>query len=207
MRLRMESRYGGTGLDVVTFSDDFAGMERKSCFRGTRSRQQAQFLAALDGLGAAGGSELVEGAGTVCLDGIFGNEKLRGDFAIAEPAGDQGEDFELAGRNAKGLLLGRIRSEGFEGGGFRGDKHFLDYDRFADDFTTPRDAEAEPDAEGREEDGDESAVELDGVLDDDEAVLGVLEGGDEEAADETEDEDVALHDGAAKKYIPAHVQT
>jgi hypothetical protein len=42
------------------------------------------------------------------------------------------------------------------------------------------------------------------VLDDDEAVFGVLEGGDEEAADETEDENVALHDGVVKKYIPAY---
>jgi hypothetical protein len=31
------------------------------------------------------------------------------------------------------------------------------------------------------------------VLDDDEAIFGVLEDGDEETADETEDEDVALH--------------
>jgi hypothetical protein len=38
------------------------------------------------------------------------------------------------------------------------------------------------------------------VLDDDEAVFGVMEGGDEEAADKTEDEDVALHDGVMKKY-------
>jgi hypothetical protein len=38
------------------------------------------------------------------------------------------------------------------------------------------------------------------VLDDDEAVFGVLEGGDEEAADETEDEDMAPHDGVLKKY-------
>jgi hypothetical protein len=38
------------------------------------------------------------------------------------------------------------------------------------------------------------------VLDDDEAVFGVLEGGDEEDAGETEDEDVALHDGIVKKY-------
>jgi len=88
--------------------------------------------------------------------------------------------------------------------GFRGDKHFPHHDRLADGFATARDAEAEPDAEGREEDGDERAVELDGVLDDDEAVFGVLEGGDEEAADETEDEDVALHDGVVKKYIPAY---
>jgi len=62
-------------------------------------------------------------------------------------------------------------------------------------FATARDPQAEPDAEGREEDGDQRAVELDGVLDDDEAVFGVLEGGDEEAADKTEDEDVALHEG------------
>ncbi len=167
----------------------------KSCFRVTRSRQEAQFFAALDGLGAAGGSELVEGAGTVCLHGVFGNEKLCGDLAIAEAAGDQGEDFELSSRDAEGLLVGRIGSEGFEGGGFRGDKHFPHHHRFADGFATARDAEAEPDAEGREEDGDKRAVELDGMLDDDEAVFGVLQGGDEEAADQTEDEGVALHDG------------
>ena len=204
LRVRMESPCGVTRPDVVILFDDFAGMERKSCFRVTRfrlsdqtyvgrslvSRQETQFFAALDGLGAAGGSELVEGAGTVSLDGVFRNEKLRGDFAIAEAAGDQGEDFEFACRDAEGLLAGGIGSEG--GGGFRGDEHFFHHHRFANDFAsggfaTARDPKAEPDAEGRKEDGDERAVELDGVLDDDEAVFGVLEGGDEEAADETED--------------------
>jgi hypothetical protein len=175
-------------------------MERKSCFRVTPSRQEAKFFAALDGLGAAGGSELVKGAGTVCLDGIFGNEKLCGDLAIAEAAGDQGEDFELSWGDAEGSLVGCIGCEGFESGGFRGDKHFPHHDRFADGFATARDAEPEPDAEGREEDGDEPAVELDGVLDDDEAVFGKLEYGDEEAADETEDENVAPHEGVVKKY-------
>ena len=87
---------------------------------GDASRQQAQFFAALDGLGAAGGSELVEGAGTVGLDGVFGNKKLGGDLAIAEAAGDQGEDFELARRDAEGLLLRRIRSEGYEAGASAG---------------------------------------------------------------------------------------
>ena len=88
-----------------------------------------------------------------------------------------------------------IRSESVWGGSVRRDKHVLPHDRFADRFAIARDAEAEPDAEGREEDGDERAVELDGVLDDDEAVFSVLEGGDEEAADQTKDEDVAPHDG------------
>jgi hypothetical protein len=34
-----------------------------------------------------------------------------------------------------------------------------------------------------------------------------LEGGDEEAADETKDENVALHDGVVKKYSPAYPPT
>ncbi len=171
-------------------------MERKSCLRATLLRQQAQFFAALDGLGTASGSELVEGAGAVCLDGIFGDEKLRGDLAIAEASGDQCEDFELARRDAEGLLAGRVGSEG--GGDCGGDKHFLHHDRFPNGFVAARDAEAKPDAEGRKEDGDERAVKFDGVLDDDEAVFGVLEGGDEETADETEDEDVALHERLCK---------
>ena len=74
----------------------------------TRSRsvlgQEAQFLAALDRLGAAGSPELVEGARAVGLDRVFGNEKLRGDLSIAEAAADQGENFELACRDAEGLL-------------------------------------------------------------------------------------------------------
>ena len=144
----------------------------------------------------------------MCLDRVFGNEKLGGDLAIAEAAGDQGEDFELARRDAEGLLTGCIGSErgrvgSNRGGGFGGDKYFLHHDRFPnrfpDGFATARDAEAQPDAEGREEDGDERAVNFDGVLDDDEAVFGVLEDGDEKAADETEDEDVAPHDGGCEE--------
>ena len=143
----------------------------------------------------------------MCLHGIFRNEKLRGDLAIAVAAGDQGENFELARRDAESLLAGRIGSEGDfllgGGGDFRGDKDFFDHDRFVDDFAAAGDAKAEPDAEGCKENGDECAVELDRLLDDDKTVFGVLEGGDEEAADEAEDEGVALHDGVVKKYISA----
>ena len=52
LRVRMESLCGVTGSDVVSLSDDFAGMEPKSYFRVTRSQQEAWFFAALDGLGA-----------------------------------------------------------------------------------------------------------------------------------------------------------
>ena len=163
------------------------------------SRQEAQFLAALNGLGATGGSELLEGARTVRLDGVLGNEKLRGDLAIAEATGNQGKNFELACRYAEGLLVGRIGREGSNGGGFCGDKHFSHHG-FSGGLAPARNAQPEPDAQGCEEDGDERDVDLDGVLDDDEAVFGVLEDGDEETADETKDEDVALHDGVMKKY-------
>jgi hypothetical protein len=44
---------------------------------------------------------------------VFSETKLRGDLAIAEAAGDQGEDFELACRDAEGLLVGRILSNSF----------------------------------------------------------------------------------------------
>ena len=79
-----------------------------------------------------------------------------------------------------------------------GHKHLPHHDRFPDSFpdnlATARDAQPEPDAKAREQNGDQRAIELEGVLDDDEAVFGVLKRGDEGAADETEDEDVALHD-------------
>ena len=81
-----------------------------------------------------------------------------------------------------------------------GHKHLLHHHRFLDGVTAARDAQSEPDAEGREKEGDQRAVELDGVLDDDEAVFGVLEGGDKEATNESEDEDVPLHDRVVKKY-------
>ena len=110
------------GADVVILSDDFAGIERKSCFRVTRqipsrSRQQAQFFAALDRLGAAGRSQLVVRPGTMGLDGVFGNEKLVAISRLLKPRAIRVKNFELAWRDAEGLLLGRIGSEGFDGPG------------------------------------------------------------------------------------------
>lgn len=182
-----------------------------SCFRvifekwrGNRPfglRKEAEFFAALDGLGAAGGSEFVESAGAVGLDGVFGDKELGGDLPIAEAARDQGKDFELACCDAEALLA---RCVGSEGDRSRGGNHDLSHDHgfpsgFADGFAGAGDAQAEPDAEGGKEDGDQRSVKLNRVLEDHETVFGVLEDGDEEAADDTEDEDVPPHDGW-KKY-------
>jgi hypothetical protein len=84
-------------------------MGLKSCFWVTRSWQQAEFLGAMHGLGAARGSELVKGAGAVGLDGILGNEQLIRNLAIAAAAGDEGEDFEFAVGDPEPPLLGQVR--------------------------------------------------------------------------------------------------
>lgn len=140
------------------------------------------------------------------FDGVFGDEELGGDLAVAEAAGDEVEDLELAWGDAEGLLAGGVGGEGWGVfGGRCGDEDFFDDDSFADGLAgllaAAGDAEAEPDAEGGEEEGDEGAVELDGVLDDEEAVLGVLEDSDEETADDAEEEDVTLYGGVGEKYI------
>ncbi len=49
------------------------------------------------------------------LDGVFGNEKLHRDLAIAEAAGDQGQDFELACCDADGLLVASYWEQKFWG--------------------------------------------------------------------------------------------
>ena len=95
------------------------------------------------------------------LDGVLADEEAIGDLAVAETLGDEGEDFELARGDAEGVELGLVEGEGFGGDSF-------DDDRLAG-FG---ELDAEPDAEAGEEDGDECAVDLEGVLDDEELVLG-----------------------------------
>ena len=119
------------------------------------------------------------------FDGVFADEEAGGDFAVAESLGDEGEDFELARGDAEGVELGSVEGEG--GGGIRGDEDFAE-----DDFLARfGELDAQPDAEAGEDDGDESGVDLEGVLDDEELVLGPAEDGDEDAADEAEEQYVA----------------
>jgi hypothetical protein len=189
-------RYGGP--DVITLLDDFAAVQRKSCFRMTQSWQQTEFLATLNGLGPPRCAELAKGAGTMGLYRVLGDEELSGDLAIAEAAGDEAEDFKLAGGNADALLLACVQGKSRSWLRDRersGDGHFSHHYR----LPSARDAEAEPDADGSEENGNECSVELERMLDYDESVFGVLECDDEDAADKTEGQDVALHPASLAK--------
>jgi hypothetical protein len=128
----------------------------------------------------------------VGLDGVLADEEAGGDLAVAEALSDEGEDFELARSDAEGVELGLVEGEGSWGGLLvwrGGDQDFAEDDFFAG-FG---ELDAEPDAEAGEEDGDDGAIDFEGVFDDEELVLRPTEDGDEDAADEAEDEDVALH--------------
>ena len=110
------------------------------------------------------------------LDGVFTDEQAVSDFAVGKTGGDQAEDFEFTGRDGQFGEAGRVGGEGRGGGPGRMRSERL---RFA-----TGDGETEPDAECGEDGGDESAVILEGMLEDEEAVLGEFENGDEHTADE-----------------------
>ena len=119
------------------------------------------------------------------FDGVLADEEAAGDLAVAEALSDEAEDFELARGDAEGVELGLIEGEG--GWRIGGDEDFAEHDLLAG-FG---ELDAEPDAEDDKDDSDDGAIDFEGVLDDEELVLEPAENGDEDAADEAEDEDVA----------------
>src|ERR1700761_1647563 len=94
----------------------------------TDSGQEAKLFAELDGLGAAAGAELIEDAAGVGLDGVFADEELSGDLAVAHALGDEFQDFKLAGCNAEGFSPGFVDGEGDAGGDFKRNRDFADDD-------------------------------------------------------------------------------
>jgi hypothetical protein len=158
---------------------------------GEGLRNEAGGLGDLDGLGAALGAEFVEEAAGMGLHGVFTDEEAGGDFAIAEAVGDEAEDFQFAGGDAELGEAGLVGSEGIAS--LRRD--------FAEDGRRlfSGEGQAEPDAEGGEECGDEGAIDFDGMLDDEEVVLGDFQDEDEYTAAEAVENDVAQ--GAAARVL------
>lgn len=155
--------------------------------------QQPQIFAAAHGLSPPRCAQLVERTGTMRLDRVFGDEELRSDLAVTEPTRDQGQDLKFPLGDPKGLLLRPIGRERCGGLDPRRNDNLLDDHRLAHDLASARQPQSEPDAKGGEGDGDKRSVNFYGMLDDDEAVLNVLERGDENSADDAEDEGVTLH--------------
>ena len=150
---------------VVILSDDFRVYAENHTFE---LRDYSHFFSDLYGLSAAPGAEFVEETARVGFDSAFADEEFVGDFAVAEALRDQLEDFQLAPRDAEILQSLLVESERL-----RGCRHgnFLD----DEDLLLFRELQAEPDPEASEERGNEPAVDLDRVLDDEEAKLNQLE--------------------------------
>ena len=114
---------------------------------------KSHFLSELYGLSAASGAELVEQTTRMGLDGVFTDEEFARDLTVAHALCDQFQDFEFATRDAEIFQALFVQAESHG----RGYRDFLD----DQDFFPFGDFETEPDTECGEEEGDESAIDLD----------------------------------------------
>src|SRR5882762_1709282 len=109
------------------------------------------------------------------LDGVLADVELAGDLAVAHALGYQLQDLEFAAGDAE------VRAFFLVGGewGSRWNPNFLDDDA----LPGFGDLEAQPDAENGEDRRGQSTVDFKGVLDDQEAILGPLQDGDQDSTD------------------------
>src|SRR5258707_5528846 len=142
-----------------------------------QSRNQSQLFSQLHCLGSAPGAQLVEQATGMRLDGVFADKEFFGDLTIAQAVGNQLEDLQLATGNAK---LGQsllVQSKELRRRHLPNDDRFLVFGEF----------ESQPDTQHGEKQRDQSAIDFDGVLNDQEAILDQLQDDDQSAAAETVD--------------------
>lgn len=121
----------------------------------------------------------------MCLHRVLADEQTFGDFAVAEARGHCLQNLELTRCDAE---LREFRLIPLE---WSDDRYFYMYRNFLNDdclFRT-RQFAAEPDAEHREHQGDDAAVDLERMFDDEKSVLDDLEQGDEKPAQDAVDED------------------
>jgi hypothetical protein len=120
----------------------------------------------------------------VRLDRVLGDEELLGDFAVAQALGDQLEDLELPRRDPQLADAPRVRRERLRGNGARRGR--LRIGGFSLSERTPQ-----PDARPGRKESDETGINLDRVLDDEEPVFGQLEKKDERAERGAVEQDVS----------------
>jgi len=154
---------------------------------GEALRQQPKLFAQLDSLSPPPRAQFIESPATVSLNGILTNKQLSGDLTIAKPLSDETKNFELPRSNTKSVKLGLI--EGKRTCRIGRDEDFLHNNLLAR-LGKP---DAEPDAEGRKNDRDKRAIDLEGVLNHQKLILRPAKERDEDAPNEAENEDVALH--------------
>src|ERR1700690_872281 len=164
--------------------------------RPDASRNQPGGLANLHGLGAPPGAEFVKQAAGMGLHRVFADEEPARDLAIAQPGGDEAENLQLARGDAELAPLGPVD---YERAGWR--RNFFD-NRFRNRFLNDRflnddrgflsgERQSQPDTESGKHGGDQRTVDLDRMLDDQEAILGQVQDHDQQAAAHAVEQDVA----------------
>ena|SRR5215813_58446 len=129
------------------------------------------------------------------LDGVFADEEIFCDLAVAHALGHELEDVAFTAGEAEVFSLAIVGDEWLG----RGDRDLLDNDLGA----PGGESQTEPDAKGSKTGGDKGSVDFDGVVEDEEAVLRPLQQGNEDTANQSVDENVPLHsweDDAGKVY-------
>ena len=149
------------------------------------SDDDSSFFRDLDGLCSTPGVELGENFRGVSLHRVLTHEQPGGDLTVAQPAGNQRENLELARSQAETLNAGQVWGEPGAGGD----------DHFANDhsFGRSRKLESQPDSEAGKEEGYEPAVDLERVLDYEKPELDPLEQRDECARKNAVEKDGPLH--------------
>ena len=139
---------------------------------------EPSLFAELDCLSAALGAELVEETAGMSLDGILADEQLFRDFAVAQAGSDQSQDFVLPRSDSQlgeSLIVSREwRAER------RGVRLRLSL----------RDGEPEPYPQSSKDGRYESAVDFEGVLEDQETVLAELQDRNQDAAAQPVKQDI-----------------
>lgn len=133
----------------------------------------------MDGLSAAFDVEFGEQVGGVCFDGVDGDEEFVGDFLVGEAGGEEFEDFVFAFGYAEFFESGWVEDEG--GGSGDGDGFF------------PGEFGTGPDADGGEQDGEDSDIEFEREVAHEEAELEEFEYEDEYCEGEAVEDDDAGH--------------
>jgi hypothetical protein len=142
-------------------------------------------LAELHRLRSSSRPEFVENTAGMGPHCALAYKKLLGDFAVAQALRDQFKDFKLTPSDVEVLTFSFVRDE--RPPGRDGDLPYNNCLAFCCQL------EAKPDAKNGKGRGDQSAVDFDGMFDDQELILGPLEQSNQDSTDQPVHEDVALH--------------
>ena len=154
-------------------------LAKNTTFELVSLQNQSDLLSDLHRLSASLGAELVKETTRVGLDRVFADEEFLGDLPVAHSLSDQLQNLQFTFGDAKSFQPLLIQSKWLRRrqGNYLNDQHL---------FLSGQ-LETEPDSHSGEEQGNESAIDLERVLYDQKSKLNQLEQGDQNSATDSVD--------------------